>query len=111
MPPTSKRTRKRTRTDDNAEPTIQDPSPPLANVEPTIQETPPSVEVSDETNSTEINETNSNTHEETNVLTNVHSSPIETVTERNFNFQQHERGIKNLISRSYNLPSTLNPNN
>ena len=45
------------------------------------------VEVSDETNSTEINETNSNTHEETNVLTNVHSSPIETVTERNFNFQ------------------------
>ena len=36
MPPTSKRTRKRTRTDDNAEPTIQDPSPPLANVEPTI---------------------------------------------------------------------------
>ena len=49
------------------------PSPPLANVEPTIQETPPLVEVSDETNSTEINETNSNTHEETNVLTNVHS--------------------------------------
>lgn len=88
IPPTSKRTRKRTRTDDNAEPTIQDPSPPLANVEPTIQETPPLVEVSDETNSTEINETNSNTHEETNVLTNVHSSPIETVTERNFNFQQ-----------------------
>ena len=57
--------------------------------------TPPLVEVSDETNSTEINETNSNTHEETNVLTNVHP-PIETVTERNFNFQQHERGIKNL---------------
>ena len=28
----------------------------FANVEPTIQETPPLVEVSDETNSTEINE-------------------------------------------------------
>jgi len=100
MPPTSKRTRKRTRTDDNAEPTIQDPSPPLANVEPTIQETPPLVEVSDETNSTEINETNSNTHEETNVLTNVHSSPIETVTERNFNFQQVIASISTVDNQS-----------
>ena len=88
MPPTSKRTRKRTRTDDNAEPTIQDPSPPLANVEPTIQETPPLVEVSDETNSTEINETNSNTHEETNVLTNVHSSQSRQLLRGTSIFQQ-----------------------
>lgn len=75
MPPTSRRSNKRARTNSTTEPLIQAPPPPP-------------IETPGESSITKINETSSVPGEETNNLPSAHTNVMESIAERNFIFQQ-----------------------
>ena len=95
MPPTTRRTNKRARTNSTAEPLTQAPPPPP-------------IETPGESSVTEINDTSSVPIEERNNLPSAHAKVMESIAERNFIFQQNTCGYEHLFRFSKNTAPAIN---